>query len=70
MIKSTGIVHFKTDNTGLFNYTLELLQSREDIELIAFTSDFYQSDMKDDHHGIKTKYEKLFFRIREKKSNT
>ncbi|OOG72353.1 tRNA (guanosine(46)-N7)-methyltransferase TrmB [Algoriphagus sp. A40] len=60
MIKSGGIVHFKTDNTGLFDYSLELVKSREDIEVIAFTADFYQSEMKDDHHGIKTKYEKLF----------
>ena len=60
MIKAGGIVHFKTDNTGLFDYTLELVKSHEDIEVIAHTFDFYQSEMKDDHHGIKTKYEKLF----------
>ena len=60
MIKEGGIVHFKTDNTGLFDYTLELVKSHEDIEVIAHTFDFYQSEMKDDHHGIKTKYEKLF----------
>lgn len=60
MIKAGGIVHFKTDNTGLFDYTLELVKSREDIDVLASTFDFYQSEMKDDHHGIKTKYEKLF----------
>lgn len=60
MIKSAGIVHFKTDNTGLFDYSLELFKSRIDIEIIGFTSDFYQSEWKDDHFGIKTKYEKLF----------
>jgi tRNA (guanine-N7-)-methyltransferase len=60
MIKSGGIVHFKTDNTGLFDYSLELVKSRVDIEVIGFTSDFYQSEWKDDHFGIKTKYEKLF----------
>ena len=60
MLKTGGIVHFKTDNTGLFDYSLELVQSRGDIEVLAFTHDFYQSEMKDDHHGIKTKYEKLF----------
>lgn len=60
MLKAGGIVHFKTDNTGLFDYSLELVNSREDIEVLAFTHDFYQSGMKDDHHGIKTKYEKLF----------
>jgi tRNA (guanine-N7-)-methyltransferase len=60
MIKTEGLVHFKTDNTGLFDYTLELVKSREDIEVLAFTHDFYQSDMRDDHHGIKTRYEKMF----------
>jgi tRNA (guanine-N7-)-methyltransferase len=60
MIKSGGIIHFKTDNTGLFDYSLELVKSRVDIEVIGFTSDFYQSEWKDDHFGIKTKYEKLF----------
>ncbi len=60
MLKAGGIVHFKTDNTDLFNYALELVQSREDIEVIGFTSDFYHSEWKDDHFGIKTKYEKMF----------
>ncbi len=60
MLKAGGIIHFKTDNADLFNYSLELVQSREDIEVIGFTSDFYQSEWKDDHFGIKTKYEKMF----------
>lgn len=60
MIQKNGLVHFKTDNTGLFEYTLELVKSREDIEVLAFTHDFYQSEMRDDHHGIKTRYEKMF----------
>lgn len=60
MIKANGLVHFKTDNTGLFDYTLELVKTREDIEILAYTHDFYQSDMRDDHHGIKTRYEKMF----------
>lgn len=60
LIQKQGLVHIKTDNTGLFDYTLELVQSRKDIQVIAFTHDFYQSEMKDDHHGIKTRYEKIF----------
>lgn len=60
MLKAGGIIHFKTDNTDLFNYSLELVQMREDIEVIGFTSDFYHSEWKDDHFGIKTKYEKMF----------
>lgn len=60
MLKQDGIVHFKTDNTDLFNYSLELFQNREDIELLGFTHDFYQSEWKDDHFGIQTRYEKMF----------
>jgi tRNA (guanine-N7-)-methyltransferase len=60
MLKKMGIIHFKTDNTGLFDYTLELFQNRADIELIGYSYDFYQSEWKDDHFGIKTRYEKIF----------
>ncbi len=60
MIKKDGIINFKTDNTGLFDYTLELLKEREDIEILEFTHDFYSSEMRDEHHGIKTRYEAMF----------
>lgn len=60
LLKKNGFFHFKTDNTDLFNYSLELFQSREDIEVIGFTHDFYQSEWKDDHFGIQTRYEKIF----------
>ena len=60
MIKSGGIVNFKTDNTGLFDYTLEVISERDDCVILASTHDFYQSEFKDDHHGIKTRYEGIF----------
>lgn len=60
MLKAGGVVHFKTDNTGLFDYTLELVHSREDCEVILFTHDFYTSAYRDEHHGIQTRYEKMF----------
>ncbi len=60
LLKSGGTIHFKTDNTGLFDYSLELFQNREDIDVLGFTHDFYQSEWKDDHHGIQTRYEKMF----------
>jgi len=60
LLKKEGIVHFKTDNTGLFDYSLELVKQREDCEVILHTHDFYASQWKDEHHGIKTKYETLF----------
>jgi|TARA_R110002096_G_scaffold324805_1_gene518800 tRNA (guanine-N7-)-methyltransferase len=55
-----GHVHFKTDNTGLYEYTFELLNSREDIVIFKNTRDFYLSEWKDNHHGIMTRYEKMF----------
>lgn len=60
LIKKGGIVHFKTDNTGLFNYTLEVLQDLQETEILAYTHDFYLSQYKDDHFGIQTRYEKMF----------
>ncbi|SIN72766.1 tRNA (guanosine(46)-N7)-methyltransferase TrmB [Algoriphagus halophilus] len=60
LLKKGGTVHFKTDNTGLFDYSLALFQEREDINLLGFTHDFYESEWKDDHLGIQTRYEKMF----------
>ncbi|QDH80470.1 tRNA (guanosine(46)-N7)-methyltransferase TrmB [Echinicola soli] len=60
MIQNDGWIHFKTDNTGLFDYTVELLQNRADIRDLVFTHDFYASEFRNDHHGIKTRYETIF----------
>jgi tRNA (guanine-N7-)-methyltransferase len=55
-----GHIHFKTDNTGLFDYTEELFSRRPDIHVERITRDFYASKWKDEHYGIRTRYEKLF----------
>lgn len=60
LIKSGGFIHFKTDNTALFDYTLELLESRVDVGILASTEDFDSSAHKDEHFGIRTRYEKMF----------
>jgi len=60
MIRQGGSVHLKTDNTGLFNYTLEVLQNRDDVEILVATQDFYSSPHRDDHFGIQTRHEKMF----------
>jgi tRNA (guanine-N7-)-methyltransferase len=60
LIQKGGTVHFKTDNTGLFEYTLDLLKSRKDVKSLESTGDFYASAYKDDHFGIQTRYEKKF----------
>lgn len=66
MIQKNGTVHLKTDNTGLFDYTLELLKSKEDVKNLESTPDFYSSAYKDDHFGIQTRYEKKFSEESEK----
>lgn len=60
LLEKNGIIHFKTDNTGLFDYTLELIKNRPDCEILISTHDFYASPYRDEHHGIQTKYEKMF----------
>ncbi len=60
VLKEGGIVHLKTDNTFLYEYSIELLQSLG-IELLENESDLYQNqELLAQHHGLQTRYEKLF----------
>ena len=54
-----GIIHFKTDNQDLFEYSLELLQQRK-AKNLKFTFDLYDSELEPDTHGIQTVYEKRY----------
>lgn len=58
-LKSSGIIHLKTDSHELFNYTCELVRSNN-LELIRSTDDLYASPLDDSILGIRTYYEKLF----------
>ncbi|MCK5702258.1 MAG: tRNA (guanosine(46)-N7)-methyltransferase TrmB, partial [Cyclobacteriaceae bacterium] len=60
LIKPGGVIQLKTDNTELFDYTLELLKSRNDIQDLKYTWELYNSEFALDHYGIKTKYENQF----------
>ena len=55
-----GCIHLKTDNTALFEYTLEALDNRNDVKNLIFTRDLYKSPYNNQHFGICTKYEKKF----------
>ena len=61
LIRDDGWVKFKTDNTDLFNYTLEVLQTEIKIKNLEYTFDLYDSELILEHHDVKTKYETLFF---------
>jgi tRNA (guanine-N7-)-methyltransferase len=51
MLSANGQVYFKTDNTFLFDYTLEVLKERTDILDLEYTNDLYHSQYMDDHYG-------------------
>ena len=60
MLKPGGYVRLKTDNTGLYEYSLEELQNRKDITDLKFTDDVYNSDLRSECFDIKTRYEAAF----------
>jgi tRNA (guanine-N7-)-methyltransferase len=59
-LKNEGIFHLKTDSEFLFDYSLEVIKSDPDFELLDYTDDLYNSDLKEGHFDIVTHYEKLF----------
>jgi len=60
ILRSGGWVRLKTDNTVLFNYTLEELQNREDVRDLVFTHQLYGSPWQAECYDIKTRYEEEF----------
>jgi tRNA (guanine-N7-)-methyltransferase len=60
LAKSGSYIRLKTDSTLLYEYTLEELAPRKDIDDYRFTNDLYQSDLRPECFDIKTKYENEF----------
>jgi len=60
LLRKGGYFRFKTDNTDLFNFTLEELSMRNDLIDFASTHDLYQSELRPECYDIKTKYEEMF----------
>jgi len=58
-LKNKGIIHLKTDNEELFNYTKTTV-IQNNLEIIVSTSDLYSESLSDDILSIKTHYEKIF----------
>lgn len=59
ILKKGGIIHLKTDNTLLFNYTLNVIVEHH-YELLFYTYNLYQSNVVDDILSIQTYYEYMF----------
>lgn len=60
LLRPGGYFRFKTDNTDLFNFTLEELALRNDLENYQFTHDLYSSNLRPECYDIKTRYEEMF----------
>jgi len=60
ILKKNGWVRLKTDNSPFFEFTLEVLSSRNDILNLKTTTNLYNSELLADHFGIQTKYEQKF----------
>ena len=58
-LKNNGLIHLKTDNIELFNYTKAVVNNN-DLEIIFATNDLYSENLSDDILSIRTHYEKLF----------
>ncbi len=59
ILKPDGWFRFKTDNTELFEYGLQVLTEFK-IKDHEFTFDLYNSPLLEEHYGIKTKYERIW----------
>jgi len=60
LLRPGGWLRLKTDNTVLFEYTLEEVSQRTDIDELAFTRDIYASELRPECFDIKTRYEEEF----------
>ncbi|UXP31380.1 tRNA (guanosine(46)-N7)-methyltransferase TrmB [Reichenbachiella agarivorans] len=62
LLAEDGWLKFKTDSTSLFDYTLELIQTGQvKVKNLSHTHNLYESEFMNEHFGVKTKYEQLFY---------
>ena len=60
ILKPGGIVHLKTDSLPFFEFSEgSLVENGWDV--IVKTTDLYTSEWMDDHFGIKTRFEEMFY---------
>ena len=59
-LSDNGLFFLKTDSSFLYEYSLSSLQASGLFQIISHTADLYNSDLMDEHYGVKTHYEKIF----------
>jgi len=60
LVKAGSYVRLKTDNTDLYQYSLEVVQERNDVADLRFTDDLYRSELQPECFDIRTRYEQQF----------
>jgi tRNA (guanine-N7-)-methyltransferase len=58
-LKDNGIIHLKTDNKDLYNYTLSVVK-KNNLDIIVSSDDLYSQSAENKILGIKTHYERIF----------
>ena len=66
LVKPGSYIRLKTDNTGLFEYSLETVQERNDVYDLRWTKDLYEDPLRPECFDIKTRYEEQFSALGEK----
>jgi len=57
ILKKGGIIHLKTDNTMLYEYTLDVLKQEKGVKILQQNDDIYASELPHPDLDIKTYYE-------------
>lgn len=65
MVKKGGLIHLKTDDLGLFEYSLEMMQEAG-LSIQCQYDDLYSQKILDSRLSIKTDYEKYFLSLGKK----
>jgi tRNA (guanine-N7-)-methyltransferase len=66
LVKPGSFIRLKTDNTALFEFTLETIQQRDDVHDLRWTTDLYADALRPECFDIKTRYEEQFSALGEK----
>jgi tRNA (guanine-N7-)-methyltransferase len=60
LVKPGSYIRLKTDNTSLYEYTLEEVKGRQDIVDLKFTNNLYGSELRPECFDLRTRYEEEF----------
>ena len=60
-----GIIHLKTDDPGLYNYTLEIIE-KDQLKILFATDDLYNNPSPEDVSSIQTYYEQIWLEQKKK----